>query len=140
MRVFLNLFSQSSKKTIFCEASSNFQGSHQMLRLPGLLTPCHACAALTMRFMEKAPWTRQKMLRMPRKCDTPHWQVLRLPRENDALALTRFQSIVPVTRNAKMTCHLVTLKHQKEHFARDFLNLSDFANDASAAVRMYRPM
>ena len=74
------------------------------------------CAALTMRSMAKALWTRHKMLRLPRKCKAPHCKVLRLPRENDMLALTRFQSIAPVTRNAKMTSHLVTLKCQNEHF------------------------
>ena len=135
MRVFLiKLFTQSSKSMSSCEAFATFQGSHKMLRLPRLFTLCHVCAALTMRFMEKAPWTRQKMLRLPRKCTTPHCQVLRLPGENDTLALTRFHSIAPVTQNAKMTSHLVTLKRQNEHFARDILNFSDFASDASAAV------
>ena len=125
MRVFLiKLFSQSSKSMIFCEASATFQGSHQMLRLPRLLTLCHVCAALTPRFMAKALWTRHKMLRLPRKCKTPHCKALRLPRENDTLALTRVQSIAPVTQNAKMTSHLVTLKRQNEHFVRDFLQIS----------------
>ena len=111
MRVFLvKLFSQSSKSITFCEASASFQGSHQMLRLPRLLTLCHVCAALTLRFMAKPLWTRHKMLRLPPKCKTPHCKVLRLPRENDALALTRFQSIAPATQNAKMTSHLVTCR------------------------------
>ena len=102
MRDFLiKLFSQTTKNIIFCEASATFQGSHKMLPLPRLLPLCHVCAALTMRFMKKALWTRHKMLRLPRMCETPHCKVLRLPRENDTLALTRFQSIAPVTRNAK---------------------------------------
>ena len=125
MRVFLlQLFSQSSKSMTFCEASATFQGSHQMLRLPRLLTLCHVCAALTLRFMAKALWTRHKMLRLPRKCKTPHCKVLRLPQENDALALPRIQSIAPVTQNTKMTFHLETLKRQNEHFVRDFLQIS----------------
>ena len=125
MRVFLiNLFSQTSKNITFCEASASFQGSHQMLRLPRLLPLCHVRAALPMRFMKKALSTRHKMLRLPRKCKTPHCKVLRLPRENDTLALTRFQSIAPVTQNAKMTSHLVTRKRQNEHFVRDFLQIS----------------
>ena len=125
MRVFLiNIFSQSSKSITFCEASASFQGSHQMLRLARLLPLCHVCAALTMRFIKKALSTRHKMLRLPRKCETPHCKVLRLPGENDTLALTRFQSITPVTQNAKMTSHLVTLKRQSEHFVRDFLQIS----------------
>ena len=125
MRVFLiNIFSQSSKSITFCEASASFQGSHQMLRLARLLPLCHVCAALTMRFIKKALSTRHKMLRLPRKCETPHCKVLRLPGENDTLALTRFQSITPVTQNAKMTSHLVTLKRQNEHFVRDFLQIS----------------
>ena len=37
---------------------------------------------------EEALWTRHKMLRLPRKCKTPHCKVLRLPRGNDTLALT----------------------------------------------------
>ena len=125
MRVFLiNLFSQTSKSITFCEASASFQGSHQMLRLPRLLPLCHVRAALPMRFMQKALSTRHKMLRLPRKCKTPHCKVLRLPRENDTLALTRFQSIAPVTQNAKMTSHLVTRKRQNEHFVRDFFQIS----------------
>ena len=63
MRVFLiNLFSQSSKNITFCEASASFQGSHQMLRLPRLLTLCHVHAALTLRFIEKAFWPRHKSI------------------------------------------------------------------------------
>ena len=125
MRVFLiNLFSQTSKSITFCEASASNQGSHQMLRLPRLLPLCHVRAALPMRFMQKALSTRHKMLRLPRKCKTPHCKVLRLPRENDTLALTRFQSIAPVTQNAKMTSHLVTRKRQNEHFVRDFFQIS----------------
>ena len=125
MRVFLiNLFSQSSKSITFCEASATFQGSHQMLRLPRVLPLCHVRAALPMRFMKKAFWTRRKMLRLPRKRQTPRCRALRLPRENDTLALTRFQSIAPVTQNAKMTSHLVTRKRQNEHFVRDFLQSS----------------
>ena len=121
MRVFLiNLFSQPSKSAIFCEASATFEGSHKMLRLPRLLRLCHVCAALTMRFMKKALWTLHKNAAPA----TPHCKVLRLPRENDTLALTHFQSIAPVTRNAKMTSHLVTLKRQNEHFVRDFLQIS----------------
>ena len=59
MRVFLiNLFSQSSKNITFCEASASFQGSHQMLRLPRLLTLRHVHAAQPMRFMKKALSTR----------------------------------------------------------------------------------
>ena len=125
MRVFfIKLFSKSStsiKNIIFCEASATFQGSQKMLRVPRLLTLCHVCAALTLRFMAKTLWPRHKMLRLPRKCQTPHCKVLRLPRENDALALTRFQSIAPATQNVKMTSHLVTLKCQNEHFVSDFL-------------------
>ena len=87
VRAFLiNLVSQSSKSITFCEASATFQGSHQMLRLPRLLPLCHVCAALPMRFMKKAFWTRHRMLRLPRKCTTPHCKVLRLPRENGTLA------------------------------------------------------
>ena len=90
MRVFLiNLFSQSSKNITFCEASASFQGSHQMLRLPRLLTLRHVRAAQPMRFMKKALSTRHKMLRLPRKCKTPHCKVLRLPRQSDTLILTR---------------------------------------------------
>ena len=56
MRVFLiNLFSHTSKSITFCEASASFQGGHQMLRLPRLLTLCHVRAALPMRFMKKDP-------------------------------------------------------------------------------------
>ena len=95
-----------------------------MLRLPRLLPLCHVRAALPMRFMKKALSTRHKMLRLPRKCKTPHCKVLRLPRENDTLALTRFQSIAPVTQNAKMTSHLLTRKRQNEHFVRDLLQIS----------------
>ena len=95
-----------------------------MLRLPRLLTQRHVCAALTLRFIAKTLWTRHKMLRLPHKSNTPHCKVLRLLRENDALALTRFQSIAPVTQNAKMTSHLVTLKRQNEHFVRDFRQIS----------------
>ena len=95
-----------------------------MLRLPRLLPLCHVRAALPMRFMKKALSTRHKMLRLPRKCKTPHCKVLRLPRENDALALTRFQSIAPVTQNTKMTSHLLTRKRQNEHFVRGFLQIS----------------
>ena len=53
MRVFLiTSFSQSSKTMTFCQASATFQGSHQMLRLPRLLTLRHVCAALPLRFMK----------------------------------------------------------------------------------------
>ena len=125
MRVFLiNLFSQSSKSITFCEASATFQGRHQMLCLPRLLPLCHVRAALPMRFMKKALWTRHKMLRLPRKCKTPHCKVLRLPRQSATLILTRFQSIAPVTQNAKMTSHLLTRKRQNEQFVRDFLQIS----------------
>ena len=125
MRVFLiNLFSQSSKSTTFCEASATFQGSHQMLRLPRVLPLCHVCAALPMRFMKKTLWTRHKMLRLPRNSNMHEQQVLRLSRENDALALTRFQSIAPVTQNAKMSSHLATWKRENEHFMRDALQIS----------------
>ena len=118
MRVFLiMLFSQSSKSMIFLRGFRNFSRSHQMV--PRLLTLRHVCAALA-----KALWTRHKMLRLPRKCKKPHCKVLRLKRENDTLALTRVQSTAPVTQNAKMTSHLVTVKRQNEHFVRDFLQIS----------------
>ena len=60
-----------------------------MLRLPRLLPLCHVRAALPMRFMKKTLSTRHKMLRLPRKCETPHCKVLRLPRQSDTLILTR---------------------------------------------------
>ena len=104
----MKLFSQSSKNMIFCEASATFQGSHQMLRLPRLLTLCHVCAALTLRLPNAAPATRKR-----HAC---------------------IDSNAPVTQNAKMTSHLVTLKRQTEHFVRDFLNFSDFAGNDSVAV------
>ena len=125
MRLFLiNLFSQSFKTVTFCEASATFQGSHQMLRLPQLLTLRHVCAALPLRFIKKAFWTRDKMLCLPHKCTTPYCQVLRLPRKSHTLRLTRLWSIAPATQNAKTTSHLVTLKRQNEHFVRDFLQIS----------------
>ena len=70
--------------------------------------------------------------------DTHH--MLRLPRKNDALALTRFQSIAPVTQNAKTTSHFVTWELQNEHFVRDFLHFSYFEGKDCVAVRVYRPM
>ena len=45
-------------------------------------------------------------------------------RKRRACILTRVKSIAPVTQNAKMTCHLVILKHQNEHFVRDFPQIS----------------
>ena len=72
------------KKHEFREASTTLQGAHKMLRLPRFLTPRHVrhvCAALTIRFTEKTHSPRQK--------------VLRLPRENSTLILTRPQSIAP---------------------------------------------
>ena len=95
-----------------------------MLRLPRVLPLCHVCAALPMRFMKKALWTRHKMLRLPRNSNMHEQKVLRLPRENDTLALTRFHCIAPVTQNAKMSSHLVTWKRQNEHFMRDVLQIS----------------
>ena len=141
IRVFLiKQFSQGCKSITFCEASASFQGSDQMLRLPRLLRICQVCAALPLRFIAKALWTRHKMLRLPRQCKTPHCKVLRLPRENDTLALTRFQSIAPVTQNDKMTSHLVTLKRQNEHFVRDFLHFSHFEGHDCVALCVYRPI
>ena len=96
------------KKYDFCEASATFQDTHKLLRLPRYLKRCHVCASLPMRFVEKAPSPRHKMLRLPGHRERPHHKVLRLPRKNDALALTRFQSIAPVTQNTKMTSHFVT--------------------------------
>ena len=90
--------------------------------------------------METAPSPRHKMLRLPRHRERPHHKVLRLPRKNGALVFTRFQSIVPVTQNTKMTSHFVTWKRQNEHFVRDFLHFSHFEGKDCVAVRMYRPM
>ena len=89
------------KKYYFCDASTIFYATHKMLFLPQLLTPCHVCAALTMRSMEEALSPRHKMLCLPRNCETPHCKARRLPREDGTLALTRFQSIVPATQNTK---------------------------------------
>ena len=88
---------------------SPFQTHHQMLSLPRFLT---------------LPSPRQKMLRLPLKCEMHEQKVLRLPRENDTLILTRLQSIAPATQNAKMTSHFETLKRQNEHFVRDVLEFS----------------
>ena len=128
------------KKYDFCEASATFQDTHELLRLPRYLKRCHVCASLPMRFVEKAPSPRHKMLRLPGHRERPHHKVLRLPRKNDALALTRFQSIAPVTQNTKMTSHFVTWERQKEHFVRDFLHFSYFERQDGAAVRVYRPI
>jgi len=51
-------------------------------------------------------------------------KVLRLPRKNNTLILTRLQSIAPATRNAKMTSLFDSLKRQNEHFVRDFLEFA----------------
>ena len=71
----------------------------------GLFTGCRVCAALAPRFMETALMPCHNMLRVLRTCETSHCKVLRLPRESDALALTRFQSMAPATHNAKLTLH-----------------------------------
>ena len=128
------------KKYDFCEASATFQDTHELLRLPRYLKRCHVCASLPLRFVETAPSPRHKMLRLPRHRERPHHKVLRLPRKNDALAFTRFQSIVPVTQNTKMTSHFVTWERQNGHFVRDFLHFSHFEGKDCVAVRMYRPM
>ena len=128
------------KKYDFCEASATFQDTHELLRLPRYLKRCHVCASLPLRFVETAPSPRHKMLRLPRHRERPHHKVLRLPRKNDALAFTRFQSIVPVTQNTKMTSHFVTWERQNGHFVRDFLHFSHFEGKDGVAVRMYRPM
>ena len=75
----------------FCTASATFQDTHQILRLPRLLTLCHVCATVTRRFMKNGLSPRDKMLRQPRHRERPHHKVLRLPQKNDTLALTRFQ-------------------------------------------------
>ena len=93
------------KKYDFREASATFQDTHQMLRLPRYLQGCHVCASLPLRFVETAPSPRHKMLRRPRHRERPPQKARCLPRKNDALALTRFQSIAPVTQNAKTTSH-----------------------------------
>ena len=128
------------KKYDFCEASATFQDTHKLLRLPRYLKRCHVCASLPMRFVEIAPSPRHRMLRLPGHRERPHHKVLRLPQKNDALALTRFQSIAPVTQNTKMTSHFVTWGRQNEHFVRDFLHISYFERQAGAAVRVYRPI
>ena len=128
------------KKYDFCEASATFQDTHEMLRLPRYLKECHVCASLPMRFVEVAPSPRHKMMRLPRHRERPHHIVLRLPRKNDALALTCFQSIAPVTQNTKTTSHFVTWERQKEHFVRDFFHFSHFEGKDCVAVRMYRPI
>ena len=128
------------KKYDFCETSATFLSAHQMLRLPRYLKYCHVCMSLPLRFVETAPSPRQKMLRLARHRERQHHKVLHLPQKNDALALTRFQSIAPVTRNTKWTSHFVTWERQNEHFARDFLHFSDLEGKDWVAVRVYRPM
>ena len=96
------------KKYNFCEASATFQDNHQILRLPRYLQQCHVCKSLPVRFVEIAPSPRDKMLRLPQHREKPHHKVLRLPRKNNALALTHCQSIAPVTQNTKMVSHFVT--------------------------------
>ena len=75
--------------------------------------------------MEKAIWTRHKMLRLPRKCETAHCKVLRLPqKKRHACIDTLASKVLRLPRKTKMTSHLVTLKRQNEHFVRDFLHFS----------------
>ena len=126
------------KKYDFREVSATFQDTHQMLRLPRYLQGCHVCASLPLRFVETAPSPRHKMLRLPRHRERPPQKERCLPRKNDALALTRFQSIAPVTQNAKTTSHW-TWDRQSEHFVRDFLHFSYFEGKDRVAVRVYRP-
>ena len=64
------------------------------------------------------------ILHTPSQHFSTNCKVLRLPGENDTLALTRFQSIAAVTRNAIVTSHLVSFKLQNEHFVRDALHFS----------------
>ena len=71
-----------------------------MLSLPRLLTLCHACAALTPRCIKTATAPRHKMLRLPQNCKMHKHKVLCLPRENDTVTLTRFQSIAAATQHA----------------------------------------
>ena len=87
-------------------------------KLPPLfktLTKCCACHDRRACHCDSSKSPRH-MLRLPRHRERPHHKVLCLPRKNDALALTRFQSIVPVTQNAKTTSQFADLVAPKYAF------------------------
>ena len=66
VRVFLiKLFLHNSKKAI-CRASAFFQGARKLSPLPRRLTLHHVCAALPLRFIQRPPSPRLKMLCLPR--------------------------------------------------------------------------
>ena len=52
----------------FCDASVIFQASHKMVSSRRLLTLCHVCAALTLRFIKASPSPGHKMLHEIAKC------------------------------------------------------------------------
>ena len=103
-----------------------------MLRLPRLLTLCHDCAALTLRFIDKALWTATKCCACHASAQRRIAQCCACHEKTTRLHWTRFQSIAPVTKNAKMTSRLESLKRQNEHFVRDFLHFSHFEDDCVA--------
>ena len=138
VRVFLiKPFVQSSKSMTFAKLPPLFKTLTKCCACHDIWKSVTYCASLPVRFVETAPSLRHKL---PRHRERPHHKVLRLPRKNDALALTRFQSIAPVTQNTKWTSHFVTWERQNEHFVRDFLHFSYFEGQDGVAVRVYCPM
>ena len=129
------------KKYDFCEASATFLSTNQMLRLPRYLKysvtfarPCHCDSSKRhLRHVRKCCACNDIAKGHITKCCACH-------EKNNALALTRFQSIAPVTQNSKMTSHFVTWERQNEHFVRDFLHFSHFEGQDCVAVRVHRPM
>ena len=98
-------FLQSSKSMTFAKLPPLFRTLTKCCACHDICRGCHVCPSLPLRFVETAPSPRHKMLRRPRHRERPPQKVRCLPRKNDALALTRFQSIAPVTQNAKTTSH-----------------------------------
>ena len=102
------------KKYESCEASATFHDTHQMLRRPRYLQgnvtfahPCHCdLCKQHLRHITKCCACHDIAKGHITKCCACH-------EKNDALALTRFQSIAPVTQNAKMTSLILRLRNAK---------------------------
>ena len=121
---------QASKTSISCEASSTFQGTsfqnehfvRGFRNFSRNKLPKRAFRArLPQLFKEQASKTSIS-------CEaSATFQGTSFQNEHSSTFQSRsFQSLAPATQNAKMTSHLESLKRQKEHFVRYFLEISHF--------------
>ena len=106
-----------------------------MLSVPGLLTLCYVCAALTLRFIKTAAVPRHKMLRPPRDCKPHMHKVLRLPCEDDTVTLKGFQSIAPATQQANIIATHVRKRHKNMVFARKSHSSRSFSSHFARAAQ-----